>query len=152
MQLTNILRDVGEDGRAGRIYLPGEVMARHGVSPDALLAWCRQHIPIPASYPRLLDELMREADEAYALAFEAIPRLPVFFQRPVAVAAHVYRGIHRAIRRNGYDNLHRRARTTAPEKVLLAAGALWQLRAARRRAADQPLAEPTPVAFGSVIP
>ena len=152
MQLTNILRDAGEDGRAGRIYLPGDVMARHGVTPAALLEMCGRRTRIPASYARLLDELMREADEAYARAFEAIPRLPAFFQRPAAVAAHVYRGIHHAIRRNGYDNLYRRARTTAPEKVLLAAGALWELRAARRRADERPLAEPVPIPLGGVLP
>jgi phytoene/squalene synthetase len=64
----------------------------------------------------------------------------------VAVAGHVYRGIHAAIRRNGYDNLRLRARTTAPEKAVLAARALWELRAARRRLAFPADAAPMPAA------
>ncbi|HET7232690.1 MAG TPA: phytoene/squalene synthase family protein, partial [Longimicrobium sp.] len=152
MQLTNILRDVGEDGRAGRIYLPADLMARHGITAHALLAMCGGREPVSAPYMRLVNELMGEAEEAYALAFEAIPRLPVFFQRPVAVAAHVYRGIHASIRHNGYDNLRLRARTTAPQKALLAARALWELRAARRRLEVHPLAEHASVSLGSVTP
>jgi phytoene/squalene synthetase len=43
----------------------------------------------------------------------------------VAVAAAVYEGIHDVIRRNGYDNVHRRAVTSTGNKVALAASALW---------------------------
>ena len=153
MQLTNILRDVGEDGRAGRIYLPADLMARHGITPDALLSMCRGEAGIPAAYGQLLEALMRDADESYARAFEAVPRLPAFFQRPVAVAAHVYRGIHAEIRRNGHDNLRLRAHTGAATKAMLATRALWELRAARRRAS--PLAESASVtlaAGGGALP
>lgn len=140
MQLTNILRDVGEDARAGRIYLPQDAMRRHGVTADELREMCGGR-PISQSYMHLVDELMRAADGAYDLAFAAIPRLPAFFQRPVAVAAGVYRGIHREIRRNGYDNLRRRAHTSSAAKALLAVRALYDLRSARRSGALQPLAE-----------
>ncbi|HEX9940239.1 MAG TPA: squalene/phytoene synthase family protein [Longimicrobium sp.] len=148
MQLTNILRDVGEDARTGRIYLPADLLARHGVTADDLAAMRHGRAPVPPAYGELTEALMRDAEASYALAFEAIPRLPGFFQRPVAVAAYVYRGIHGAIRRNGYDNLRLRARTSAPEKALLAARALWDLRAVRR--ADRPgtALEPAPLAAG----
>ena len=146
MQLTNILRDVGEDGRAGRIYLPAELMARHGVTAGALAEMRDGGGAISPGYSSLVEELMRDAEADYALAFGAIPRLPLFAQRPVAVAAHVYRGIHGAIRRNGYDNLRLRARTTAPEKAVLAARALWQLRATRRAAGAGLLETPAPFA------
>jgi phytoene synthase len=147
MQLTNILRDVGEDARAGRLYLPADLMRRHGVSINEMAAMAEARAGVTPAYAALLGELMRAADDDYALAFEAIPWLPDFFQRPVAVAAHVYRGIHDAIRRNGYDNLRLRARTTAPEKLRLATRALWDLRAARRRAAGPgPRIEPEVVA------
>ncbi|HYH79932.1 MAG TPA: squalene/phytoene synthase family protein, partial [Longimicrobium sp.] len=131
---TNILRDVGEDGRAGRIYLPADLLVRHGVTAGALAEMRDGRALVSGDYACLVEELMRDAEANYALAFEAIPRLPAFAQRPVAVASHVYRGIHAAIRRNGYDNLRLRARTTAPEKALLAARALWHLRAARQAA------------------
>jgi phytoene synthase len=150
MQLTNILRDVGEDARAGRLYLPADLMRRHGVTADALAAAVAGTAPLPAGYPALVEELMRSAEEDYALAFAAIPRLPEFFQKPVAVAAHVYRGIHASIRRNGYDNLHLRARTSAPEKALLAARALRDLRTARRAStAPEVRMESEAVAIGS---
>ena len=136
MQLTNILRDVGEDARAGRLYLPADLLRRHGVAPNALA--------VTPAYAALLEEMMRAAEAEYAQAFAAIPRLPAFARRPVAVAAHVYRGIHAAIRRNGYDNLRLRARTTAPEKVLLAARALLDLRAARRASRFEMRVDPLP--------
>jgi phytoene synthase len=132
MQLTNILRDVGEDWRAGRLYLPAELMRRHGVAVDAIGPMARGASPVSPAYAALVEELMRVAEADYAAALAAVPRLPGYFQRPVAVAGWVYRGIHRAIRRNGYDNLRLRARTGGVEKAALAAGALWELRRARR--------------------
>jgi 15-cis-phytoene synthase len=123
MQLTNILRDVGEDVRRGRIYLPADRMTAHGVGEHPL----RRALdggPIPAGYAALLEELMSAADADYAAALEAVPRLPRWFGRAVTVAAVVYRGIHDEIRRNAYDNLHQRARTGIARKVRLALAAL----------------------------
>ncbi|QXD15519.1 carotenoid biosynthesis protein [Rhodocaloribacter litoris] len=130
LQLTNILRDVGEDLRTGRVYLPAECLAAHGLSVDDLRRMQAQGRVTPA-YRKLVDALMAEADARYARAWEAIPHLPGGFGRAVAVAADVYRGIHRRIRANGYDNLTQRARTTTAEKCGLAARALFRL--ARRR-------------------
>jgi 15-cis-phytoene synthase len=146
MQLTNILRDVGEDLGMGRVYLPEDRMERHGVDRDLLERITRGKSPIPPGYRSLMEELMAEADKDYEEAFMAIPRLPPFFQRPVAVAAQVYRGIHQEIRSNGHDNLTRRARTSLPTKVRLGAGALRGLRALKTQAGpedllDRPLRE-----------
>jgi phytoene synthase len=132
MQLTNILRDVGEDWRAGRLYLPADVMRDHHFPVDAIGSMARGASPVSPAYAALVEALMRVAEADYAAALAAVPRLPDYFQRPVAVAGWVYRGIHGAIRRNGYDNLRLRARTGAFEKAALAAGALWELRRARR--------------------
>jgi 15-cis-phytoene synthase len=129
MQLTNILRDVGEDLRAGRCYLPAELMQRHGVHPAGLNAGA----PLPPGYPAMLEELMAAAEAAYRVGFAGIPSLPRALQLPVAVAAHVYRGILDEIRRNGHDNLSRRARTSGARKAALAAQALLELRSASRR-------------------
>jgi phytoene synthase len=126
MQLTNILRDVGEDWRQGRLYLPADVMQRHGVTEDALARMCRSGVPEPA-YRCLVEELLRSAEASYHGAFAAIRELPPGFRRPVAVAAYVYRGIHTPIRRAGHDNLSRRAVTSGGAKALLAARALWDV-------------------------
>lgn len=132
MQLTNILRDVGEDLHRGRLYLPLDRMVAHGVDRGALEHAARTGGPLPSGYPGLVEELLRAAEHDYREAFPAIAALPDFFQRPVAVAAHVYRGIHTVIRKNGYDNLGRRAFTSLPRKGVLAGGALLALRRVRR--------------------
>lgn len=127
MQLTNILRDVGEDARRGRVYLPLQELERHGIEPARLLATAEGRAPVPSGYPALVEELLRLAEADYREAFEAIPCLPAAARRPVAVAAFVYRGIHEAIRRRGYDNLRQRASTSTPAKLVLATRALREL-------------------------
>ena len=131
MQLTNILRDVGEDLHRGRIYLPVTGLRRHGVSVEDIAAFSRGARSIDAGYRVLIENLMTVADNDYELADEAIPMLPREFRRAAAVASRVYRGIHRAIRRNGYDNVCRRAYTTFPQKTVLAVGALMSLARSR---------------------
>jgi 15-cis-phytoene synthase len=124
MQVTNILRDVGEDWDRGRLYLPQALLARHGVSPADVAALRRGARPVDAAWRALTEELASVAARDYALAREAIPHLPPGFRRAVAVAAAVYEGILDAIRRNGHDNVTRRAYTTAGRKLALAAGAI----------------------------
>jgi phytoene synthase len=124
MQLTNILRDVGEDWDQGRVYLPLDTLQRHGIEPADIGAMRRDELPIGAPYRGAIEELMQVAEEGYRVARQAIPHLPASFRRAVAVAANVYEGIHGAIRRNGYDNLRRRAVTSPTRKIGLAALAL----------------------------
>ncbi|HEX6036582.1 squalene/phytoene synthase family protein [Longimicrobium sp.] len=143
MQLTNILRDVGEDWRRGRLYLPADHLETHGISEDAIEGMCRGDAPGPA-YRRMTEELMRSAEASYAAAFPAIRELPAAFRRPVAVAAHVYRGIHAPLRRAGYDNLRRRAVTSGAAKAMLAARALWDLWRLERRPAPAGAADGDP--------
>lgn len=151
MQLTNILRDVGEDWERGRLYLPRDRMAAHGVSPEAVALGVRGG-PLPEGWVPLMEELIAAADADYDLAFEAIPALPLFFQRPVAVAARVYQGIHREVERSGFDSLTRRSWTGLPTKLRLGGAALLELRRARRRyrtpATLQPLGTPTALPRG----
>ena len=124
MQLTNILRDVGEDLQRGRVYLPVTLLEGHGLSFGDLHAIRSGQCSIDARYRALIEELIVLADSDYDRADDAIPRLPIEFRRAAGVASAVYRGIHDAIRRNGYDNLTRRAYTTRSQKVILAASAL----------------------------
>jgi phytoene synthase len=141
MQLTNILRDVGEDLRMGRLYLPEDRMAHHGVDRTLLEAKAHHGSAVFPGYRNLLEELMAEAEADYQKAFSGIPFLPSFFRGPVAVAAAAYRGIHDEIRKNGYDNLNRRARTSLFRKVTLALRGLWRLRRVSRRSARVSVAD-----------
>ena len=113
MQLTNIARDVGEDARAGRLYLPLDWMAEAGLDPEAFLA-----DPLPDERVRgLVRRLLREADRLYIRAEAGISALPVSARPGIYAARHVYAGIGGAIARNGYDSISFRARTTKPQKI-----------------------------------
>ncbi|HET9425179.1 MAG TPA: phytoene/squalene synthase family protein [Gemmatimonadaceae bacterium] len=133
MQLTNILRDVGEDMRSGRVYLPADRMRAHGVTMLDLYEMRDGRRRVTLGYRGLMEELIASAEADYDRAREAIPRLPGEFGRAVAVASEIYAGIHDALRDNGYDNFRLRARTTMWRKTSLATRALWRLRQARRR-------------------
>ena len=76
----------------------------------------------------MMEEVLARADAYYDTAWPGIRVLPAWYGRPVAVAARAYRGIHQELRRNGHDNLRRRASTSLPTKVALAASALLQRR------------------------
>jgi phytoene synthase len=127
MQLTNILRDVGEDLERGRMYLPVSALEAYGLSFEDLDAMRRGDRKVTASYRGLIEELIAVAEADYERAGQAVPKLPAEFRRAAAVASAVYRGIHGAIRGNGYDNLRLRAYTSRSRKVILAATALVTL-------------------------
>lgn len=125
MQLTNILRDVGEDLERGRIYLPRTLLDEYRLTEDDLVAWMRGAEPLPDRYRAAMEALIAQAEEQYAWAWPGIRDLPGFFRQPVAVAAEAYRGIHDEVRRLDYDNLRARAHTSGPRKAWLgAAGVL----------------------------
>ncbi len=153
MQLTNILRDVGEDWERGRLYLPTAVLDRHGLRPSDVGEMAAGARPVDDRFRAVMAELMLTAEREYERAFDAIPALPSGHRLPVAVAAEVYRGIHGALRRQGLDPFARRARTGALRKALLAARATWRLRRAearwRRRASAH---APSPSAPSRAVP
>ena len=121
MQLTNIARDVGEDARAGRLFLPTGWLAEAGVEPEAFLA-------DPSHDPRIAavtERLLAEAGRLYRRAGAGVPALPLGARAGIYAAAGVYAGIGGAVRRAGYDSVTARARTGAARKGLsmgLAAG------------------------------
>ncbi len=113
MQLTNIARDVGEDARAGRIYLPLDWFSEAGLDPDAFLA-----DPLPEARVReMVKRLLRQADRLYFRAESGISALPVAARPGIFAARHVYAGIGSAVARNGYDSVSYRGRTTKPQKI-----------------------------------
>jgi 15-cis-phytoene synthase len=150
MQLTNIVRDVGEDLRAGRLYLPEVWLAAHGLDRSEL-EWMMSTGVILPEYARLVEFVMGVAEAEYEFAAPAIRRLPGFFRRPVAVAADVYRGIHEGVRENGYDNLTKRARTGPLTKLRLAVSALWRSRPEREGLGRPVLARLARLAIPAVL-
>lgn len=124
MQLTNIIRDVGEDLDRGRSYVPVEMLHAHGLTLDDLVEARRTRRPLGAEWRALVEELIAIAERDYALGREALFVLPPGFRRAVAVASHVYAGIHDAVRRAGHQTLHVRAVTSPADKFLLAVKAL----------------------------
>jgi phytoene synthase len=127
MQLTNILRDVGEDWERGRLYLPADLLEKHGLAGGSPGEW----VPAPGralpAYQDLLRALAAEAHSSYDRAFRAIPALPLRFRTAMAVAARGYQGILPALEANGWDNVHRRAHTTTSGKVRLGLRAFAEL-------------------------
>jgi phytoene synthase len=112
LQLTNILRDVGEDARRGRIYLPLEDLERFHVSEDDIL---RSKLD-----ERTIRLLQFEIERAYHLYEEAWPGIGFLAKKArfsVAVAADVYRGILGKIISNGYNVFTKRAFLTRYEKL-----------------------------------
>lgn len=114
-QLTNIIRDVGEDVRRGRIYLPEDELARFGVSAAALVAGRRD-----ANFQALMAFQAARAQEHYARAFALLPAVDRKAQRPGLVMAAIYRRLLDEITRDGFQVLDRRTSLTPPLKLWLA--------------------------------
>ena len=112
MQLTNIARDVGEDARAGRLYLPTDWLDEAGIAPAAFLAAPEADARIRS----LVKRLLAEADRLYARAEAGIAALPVSSRPGIFAARHAYAGIGGAIARAGHDSVTRRATTTGAQK------------------------------------
>jgi phytoene synthase len=128
MQLSNFWRDVGQDYRIGRVYLPLEDMARFGVSEEDLSAG-----RVTDAFVALLEFEMARTEEYYRHAAEGVTRLAAG-RWGVMAGLEVYRAIHNSIRRNRYDVFTRRATTTKIQKLGLAARAQWRLALAGLRA------------------
>lgn len=133
MQITNILRDVGEDLRMHRLYLPAELLAQHNVTKDELLSMEAGTLAPTQAYKAMIEDLMERAEADYLYAFRGLTVIPPSFARASAVASQIYRGIHRAIRRNRYNNFKHRAYTRWYEKTFLAIRALRRLKKIQKR-------------------
>lgn len=118
-QLTNIIRDVGEDARRGRIYLPIEDLQRFNVPAKDILE---------ARYSDAFRDLMKfqaeRAEHFYEQAFAQLPQVDRKSQRPGLVMAAIYRTLLREIAADGFQVLDRRTSLTPLRKVWLA-GTTW---------------------------
>ncbi len=113
MQLTNIARDVGEDARAGRLYLPRDWLDEAGIDPADLAAMPRATPALAALVARLLDR----ADHFYRRSEPGIGALPPACRPGIMAARLVYAGIGQALRRLGHDSIAARARTSPAQKA-----------------------------------
>ena len=121
MQLTNIARDVGQDARAGRLYLPLDWLAEAGVDVERWLAR-------PTFTPALgavIERLLAAADALYARAASGIAGLPADCRPGIHAARLLYAEIGQEVRRRGLDAVTRRARVGALRKTRLMCAALY---------------------------
>ncbi len=127
MQLTNIIRDVGDDAQRGRIYLPVNELQQHGVKASELLAR-----KAPWGYSERFNALMRfQAARAHALydqAFALLPPSDRRAQRPGLMMGEIYRALLRDIERNQFQVLHQRISMTPVRKIWIAMRTHWRAR------------------------
>ena len=114
-QLTNIGRDVGEDARRGRIYLPQEDLARFGVTPSSILR--AEHSP---AFADLMAFEFGRARDWYDKAIAQLPDEDRKAQRTGLVMAAIYRTLLDEIARDGYRVLDRKTSLTPVRKLWIA--------------------------------
>ncbi|MGH7631805.1 MAG: phytoene/squalene synthase family protein [Gemmatimonadales bacterium] len=125
MQLTNVLRDVGEDLDAGRVYLPASELAGFGL--------CRADLERRRVTPAFRALMRFQIDRArrYSDAGGRVVRLfpPDGSRLTVRLLQKTYAGILDAIERLDYDVFRTRAYVSAPRKLMILGGAMWTERA-----------------------
>ena len=114
-QLTNIVRDVGEDARRGRIYLPQDELARHGVSASSILRGRAE-----PGFAALMAFQVARAREWYERALRQLAPRDRRAQRASLAMAAIYRALLDEIERDGYRVLDRRISLTPLRKLWIA--------------------------------
>ena len=118
MQLTNICRDVGEDARAGRLYLPRDLMREAGMDPEAFL-----RNPVSSTQlTQVLQKLLAEAERRYQLADEGIRQLPRSCRPGILAARRLYAEIGHTVVNNNYDSISQRAVVSQARKLQILIG------------------------------
>ncbi|MDP9323407.1 MAG: presqualene diphosphate synthase HpnD [Acidobacteriota bacterium] len=124
LQLTNILRDVPEDLRRGRVYIPQEDLRRHGCSEEDL---ARESAGGGVRAPKVKALLRQQAERAreyYRKAADGLPRADAQRLLAAQIMGAIYRGILTRIERSDYDVFSRVVRIPRPQRALIAA-ATW---------------------------
>ena len=114
-QLTNIIRDVGEDARRDRVYLPADEMSRFGLGSDDILA--RRD---GANFRSLMQFQADRALSFFDLAFSKLPKEDRESQRAGLIMAAIYRALLEEIRRDGFAVLEQRIALTPLRKLWIA--------------------------------
>ena len=125
MQLTNIIRDVGDDARRGRIYLPVSELQRFEVKASEVLARTAPH-----GYSERFTALMRfqaeRAHRCYDEAFALLPEQDRVAQKPGLMMANIYRTLLREIETDNFQVLHQRTSLTPLRKLWIAMRTNWR--------------------------
>ncbi len=114
-QLTNIIRDVGEDARIGRIYLPADELQRYGVSPADLRTGRSSQ-----AFVELMKFQAARARDCYRDALAALPPADAKAQRPGLIMAAIYATLLDEIERDDFPVLSSRVSLTPVRKLLIA--------------------------------
>lgn len=114
-QLTNILRDVGEDAQMGRIYLPADELAQFGVTEDDLLNL--RHNP---NFEALMQFQVKRAQAVYDEALALLPNEDRKSQRPGLIMSGIYRALLGEIEKHNYRVLNQRISLSTLRKISLA--------------------------------
>ena len=121
MQLTNIIRDVGDDARRGRIYLPVDELKQFDVKAQEILN---------RGYSERFTALMKfQAERAHRCYDEALALLPPadrIAQKPGLMMANIYRSLLREIEADGFQVLHQRTSLTPIRKLWIAVRTHWR--------------------------
>lgn len=136
MQLTNIARDVAEDARRGRLYLPADWMRDAGLDP---VAWLRAPVG-SAALDTVVARLLAHADTLYARAATGIGALPAACRPGMHAARRLYAGIGAELLRRGGDPFAGRAVVSPARKTVIVLQALADAVGAGEPCADPPLA------------
>jgi phytoene synthase len=114
-QLTNIIRDVGEDARRNRIYLPQDELAQFGVSESDILSGRSS-----ATFRALMAQQAARAQQLYQQAMQELPAADRRSQRPGLVMAAIYQAVLHEIARDDFPVLQQRVSLTPLRKLWLA--------------------------------
>jgi phytoene synthase len=115
LQYTNILRDVGDDARKGRVYLPEQLLAAHGLTGEAVLSLTDSQALTAA-----LAEMAARAHQRYDRALDMLPKSERVAQRPGLVMAAVYRDLLRTLESSAFAVLHQRISLAPARKLWVA--------------------------------
>jgi len=123
LQLTNILRDVGEDWRNGRLYLPADELAAHGLTEEDI-----HNGQVDDRWRSFMRFQISRARRLYAESLPGVRHLARSGRLAIAAAAELYGAILTDIEKHDYDVFSRRARVTDGQKLSRLPGIWWRSR------------------------
>jgi len=137
MQLTNIARDVGEDARNGRLYLPLDWLREAGIDPDE---WLAQPTAGP-QLARVIERLLSAAEDLYSRSDAGLAQLPLACRPGMRAARLLYAEIGHEVARRRFDSVTQRAVVPWQRKARILADAMIPAMRFESIRVDGPLAE-----------